>query len=127
MLCAVMIGNELREFVKRRRESLRLSQVELAQEAGPGLSASTVARLETGELMNPTTETIIALAKGLRVTPEAVFQAAAGLKAEIEGAPSLRALFAEAKELPEEDWPDILEELHELGGVLIQIRLKRKK
>ncbi len=61
-------------FVKTRRSNLGLSLDKVADAAG--LSKPTVNDIERGIIVNAQVKTLVLLAKGLRVKPQIIFEAA---------------------------------------------------
>ena len=64
----------LAELIKRKRAQHGLSQQELANKTG--VSRNLIYKIEGGGNSNVTVDTVVALAKGLRVSPQVILYAA---------------------------------------------------
>lgn len=95
----------LADYVRRLIRDKDLSYRQVAQRSGGEISHATVSDIINGRITNPSTSTLVALAKGLGVPVEEVFAVARGK--DPEGDPNFKnwkfaALFDEAQQLTPE-------------------------
>lgn len=106
--------------VKARREELRMTQEELARQAG--LSVASVSKLERGESSNPRSMTLRKYAAALKTTPEYLLHGErppAPSPPAGDDAPEIEVALRATGDIPEEDIPVIL-------GVVEAVRRKAR-
>lgn len=73
-----MQDNILGEFVRRTMNEKRLSSYEVSERSGRSISPSSVNKIINGDVKSNTIEKLKALAKGLGVSEDSIFDAARG-------------------------------------------------
>lgn len=93
----------LADYVRRVRHAKRLTLHDVEKNSGGGITNSYTSRIENGYVTNVTPEKLQALAKGLGVSEQEIFDVARGKVAEngLESS-DFAALYYEYSELPEQ-------------------------
>jgi transcriptional regulator with XRE-family HTH domain len=109
----------LADFVRRARIDKRLSLGDVERLSGRQISDSYVSRIENGDLFNPSTKKLRALARGLQISEDILFSIARGRSVsdptEMEN--RLLTMFRQMPDHWKEDFLRILQGLHEQHAV----------